>query len=367
MPPGGKRTSESFRASVAQFVARTLRPRASRWEAAGRFPLRALAECARRGYFRLEGDEAAILAEELPACESLGFALSVFVQANLVAPLVNELGSRAQKKNCGKPLLEGQMFGCVAVSEPVAGSDFRALQCEARPSRNRLVLNGSKTYITNAAFADFAVTAVRIAGRDPESLSLVLVPLRAEGVRVKPLPTLGLVTSGMGAIEFRNCRLPADGLLGEADQGFAYIQRVLNRERLLGGIAAVAWAQYALERTISFARERRAFGSSIGRFQAVRHQLAEAAARLEAARQMNYAAFARWLRQEEVTREICMIKLVAYQTAQDVITTCLQLHGGLGYLEGHWISRFYRDARALTIAAGTPEVMKEIIAAYLRI
>jgi acyl-CoA dehydrogenase len=360
-------THDQFRASVAQFVTRELRPRAAGWENAGRFPRSALVECARRGYFELKPEQSAVLAEELTTCESLGFALSVFVQANLVAPLIRELGTEVQKRRFEQPLLDGQMFGCVAVSEPAAGSDFAALESTARRDRGQLVLNGCKSYITNAAIADFAVTAVRMSKHDPGQLTLVLVPLHSKGVRVQRLRTLGLVTSGMGMIEYRNCRVPLASILGREDEGFSYIQSALNRERLLGGIAAVAWAQYALQKTVQFARERRAFGRAIGHFQAVRHQLAEATAQLEAARQLNYATYARWIQNEDVTREICIIKLVAYQAAQDAITTCLQLHGGLGYLDTHWMSRFYRDARALTIAAGTPEIMKEMIAAYLRI
>jgi alkylation response protein AidB-like acyl-CoA dehydrogenase len=156
-------------------------------------------------------------------------------------------------------------------------------------------------------------------------------------------------------------------LLGTEGEGFAYIQRALNRERLFGGIAAASWAEYAMERTIIFARQRHAFGQKISRFQAIRHQFADMATRLEAARQLNRATFERWLAGENVSRQICMIKLFSYQVAQDVIGSCLQLHGGLGYTDGHWSSRYYRDARALTIAAGTPEVMRDLIAAYLRV
>ena len=107
--------------------------------------------------------------------------------------------------------------------------------------------------------------------------------------------------------------------------------------------------------------------STLNKFQSIRHQIADMRTRLEAAAQLNYSVFHRWLRDENVTRDICMIKLFSYQTAQAVVGNCLQLHGGLGYMRDHWCSRFYRDACALTIAAGTPEIMKEMIAAYLRL
>jgi len=122
-----------------------------------------------------------------------------------------------------------------------------------------------------------------------------------------------------------------------------------------------------MQKTMAFARERKVFGSTINQFQAVRHEFAEMATQLHAARSLNYATLLHWVRGQPVTGEICMIKLFSYQTAQQVISRCLQLHGGLGYMSDHWASRFYRDACALTIAAGTPQVMKDMIAAFLRV
>jgi acyl-CoA dehydrogenase/citronellyl-CoA dehydrogenase len=145
------------------------------------------------------------------------------------------------------------------------------------------------------------------------------------------------------------------------------VQRALNRERLFGGLACVAWADYAMQKALAFARTRSVFGNSINQFQVIRHEFAEMATQLEAARSLNYLTFSRWIAGESVTPQICMMKLFSYQAAQQVITQCLQIHGGLGYMDDHWTSRFYRDARALTIAAGTPEVMREMIAAYMRV
>jgi acyl-CoA dehydrogenase len=356
----------SFRRSLRKWVEEDVRPLAARWERAGQFSRSALATCARRGYFALSRKEGSILAEEVARCDSLGFALSVLVQANLIAPMLEELGTPEQRQRYLKPLLQGRKFGCMAVSEPAAGSDFAALETEAKRNGDFIVLTGAKTYITNATLADFAILAGRFVGAPADALSLFLVPLDS-GVRVTRLRTLGLRTSAAGTIELRRCRLATGSLLGTAGEAFAYIQRGLNRERLFGGIAAVSWAEYAMERTVAFARQRRAFGQIISRFQSVRHQFADMATRLEAARQLNRATFNRWSSGENVTREICMIKLFSYQVAQDVIGACLQLHGGLGYTDDHWSSRYYRDARALTIAAGTPEVMRDLIVAYLRI
>jgi len=363
---GGDRAGE--RAAVRRFVERTLAPRAGAWEARGRFPRSILRSCAAAGLLTLDPRRAAVVAEELPRAESLGFALSVFVQGNLVAPLVDALGTPDQRARHLRPVLAGRACGAVAVSEPGAGSDYAALTTIAERGRRQFTLTGTKTYITNAAIADFFIVAAREdAGAATRALTLILVPARIQGVRVRPLATLGLRTSAMAEIRFTRCRVPLDHVLGEPGAAFGYLQAALDRERLYGALAAVAWADHALQKTIAWARERRAFGQPIIRHQAVRHRIADLATRLEAARQLNYATFARWVEHDDVSREIAMIKVFSYQAAQDTIEACLQLHGGAGYLDAHWTSRFYRDARALTIAAGTPEVMKDLIAAYLRL
>jgi acyl-CoA dehydrogenase len=323
--------------------------------------------CGRRGYLALDPTRTAVLAEELTRCDSLGVALGIFVQAGLVAPLLRQIATPAQKRAFLTPLEAGRRVGAMAVTEPQAGSDFAALSCRATRDGRGFVIDGEKTYITSAAAADFLVVAVRIMSDDEPNLSLLIVPTNAPGVRVTPLSTLGLATTAMGQVSFRKCRVAADAVLGDAGGGYRYIQEALNRERLYGGIGAVAWAQRALDQTALFLRERRAFGRPLVRFQALRHQLADRATELEASRQLNYATFTRWADGHNVTKQIAMIKLFSYAAAQRTVETCLQMHGGAGYMADHWTSRWYRDARALTIAAGTPDVMRDLIAAHLRL
>jgi acyl-CoA dehydrogenase len=353
----------AFRSATRRFVERDLAKSAERWERLGRFPRRAVAACGRRGLLSQNAARTAIVAEELARCDSLGVTLSIFVQAGLVAPMLRELATGTQRRRWLSPVEAGRRIGAMAVTEPQAGSDFAALTCRAAPDRRGLVINGEKTYVTAAAAADFFIAAVRM----DAGLSLLVVPADQPGVRVSPVPTLGLSMTAMGRISFRNCRVSADALLGDEGAGYGYVQDALNRERLYGGIGVIAWAERALDKTTQFLRDRRAFGRPLSRFQAIRHQLADLAAHVEAARQLNYATFARWQAGARVTKEIAMIKLFSYRVAQQVIETCLQLHGGLGYTADHWTSRWYRDARALTIAAGTPEVMRDLIAAHLRL
>jgi acyl-CoA dehydrogenase len=359
--------NERFRADVRRFVSGQLATRAERWERDGRFPRAALSGCGRRGYLALDAPRTAVLAEELARCESMGVALTILVQAALVAPLLVRLGTGDQQKRYLAPLHAGRRIGAMAVTEPDAGSDLAALRSQAVEAGTSFILNGEKTYITNAAVADFLIVAARVGTEPDAGSSLLLVPTDAAGVQIHAVPSLGLKTTAMGRVTLRRCRLPRTALLGEAGAGYGYVQDALNRERLFGGIGAVAWAAYAVEKTMAYLRTRRAFGRTISRFQAVRHQLADLATGLEAARQLNYGTFVRWQRGDDVMKEIAMIKLFSFRQAQSAIETCLQLHGGLGYRDDFWISRWYRDARALTIAAGTPEVMRDLIAACLRL
>jgi alkylation response protein AidB-like acyl-CoA dehydrogenase len=368
--------NESFRAAVRRFVSRDITPRVPAWERAARFPTGALTACGRRGYLALNPARSAILAEELVRCESLGVALSVFVQAGLIAPLLDRLGTPEQKQRLLSRLHAGRAIGALAVTEPGAGSDIDGLQATAavlQPRTKRagvqLVLNGEKTYITCATAADFLIVAARVTenGKADADVSLVIVATDARGVRVTPLHPHGLETTAMGRVSLRACRVPMDSILGKRGDGYGYILDALNRERLYGGIGAVAWAERALEKTAVFLRARRAFGRQLSRHQAVRHQLADCATALAAARHLNYAAYQRWIAGDPAMGDIAMVKLFSYSEAQRAIELCLQLHGGLGYMSDHWTSQWCRDARALTIAAGTPEVMRDLIAAHLRL
>ncbi|MFY9912311.1 MAG: acyl-CoA dehydrogenase family protein [Candidatus Sulfotelmatobacter sp.] len=358
---------EQFRQKARAFIDQQLRPRSTAWEHGGEFPRSVLLECAQQGLFQSDPWRNGIVAEELPRCESLGFALSFLVQSNLIIPLLEDFGTDEQKATYVSAVSSGKMMGAMAVTEPASGSDFAALQCRADISGDNLILHGEKTYITNAAFADFLIVAARIPELTEEGLTLILVSTQSDGVTIERVRTLGLSASGTGRIRFDGCVVKRGQVLGSAGEGFGQVQRALNRERLFGGLACVAWADYAMQKTLAFARERSVFGNTINQFQVIRHEFADMATQLEAARSLNYLTFSRWIAGESVTRQICMIKLFSYQVAQQVITQCLQIHGGLGYMDDHWTSRFYRDARALTIAAGTPEVIREMIAAFMRV
>src|SRR5580700_12048651 len=196
--------NEQFRQRVRAFIDEQLRPRSTAWEEAGEFPRSVLLECAQHELFQSDPWLNGIVAEELPRCESLGFALSFLVQSNLITPLLEDFGTDEQKATYVPALRSGKTMGAMAVTEPSSGSDFSALQCRADISGDDLVLRGEKTYITNAAFADVLIVAVRVAS-EPEGLTMVLVPAKTEGVAVERLQTLGLSASGTARIRFDGC------------------------------------------------------------------------------------------------------------------------------------------------------------------
>jgi alkylation response protein AidB-like acyl-CoA dehydrogenase len=307
------------------------------------------------------------VAEELPSGESLGFALAAFVQANLIGPLLKRLGTRRQREEWLAPLIAGRILGAMAVTEAQAGSDVTGVQTIATRSPNGFVLTGEKTYITAASVADLLiVAATSTIPASRETISLFLVPARTPGVTVDRMKMLGLNTSGPARIRLSDVQVSRDRILGAEGDGFAWVLDGLTRERLFGGLGAVAWAGGALARARAWARERSVFGRTLSTFQTVRHRFAELETTLEAARQLNYATFRRWVDGGNVAREVAMIKVFSYRAAADAIDACVQIHGAAGYVDAHWASRYYRDARALSIAAGTPEVMNDIIAAYLK-
>jgi len=203
--------------------------------------------------------------------------------------------------------------------------------------------------------------------RTATSLSLIIVPTSTPGFRVNAvLKKIGIHSSPTGWLSFDRCRVPKRYTIGKPHLGFFYADRNLMIERLTGGIAAVAAGELAIKDTIARLRERVAYGQPIIRFQAVRHRLSELSAQLEACRSLVYAVAERFRDGHIDSKRICMIKLHVYETVQRIVEQCIQYQGGHGFLEESLIGRMYRDVRVLTIGAGSSELMKDLIASYLR-
>jgi alkylation response protein AidB-like acyl-CoA dehydrogenase len=224
-------------------------------------------------------------------------------------------------------------------------------------------INGAKTYITNGCRNAMIMLLVKT---DPAAghrgFTLFLVPMDTPGVvREKKLAKLGMHASDTAELSFTDVWVPDDAVLGEVGQGFPQIMWELQAERLIGAAGCLGYAQYALDKTLQYARDRTTFGRALGSHQAIRHKIADMATRMEAARSLVYVTARRYAAGEYPVREISMCKLLATQTAWDVVDTCVQIHGGAGYMDEFDVSRVFRDIRLYRIGAGADEIMLDVI------
>ncbi len=262
------------------------------------------------------------------------------------------------------PVLRGEAVAAFALTEPSAGSDAGALQLEAVKDGNAFVLSGEKAWISNAPDVD-VVTVFARTKRDagPKGITAFVVHGEATGLSGEPIDLLG--PHPVGRLRFDGVRVPADHVLGQVDKGLRVALETLDRFRPSVGAAAVGMAQAALDAAAAYASEREAFGQPIREFQAVSHQIAEMATRVDAARLLVYRAAATLDAGERATKEAAMAKLFATEVAQQAIDVAIQVHGAVALERGHLLERLYREVRATRIYEGTSEIQREIIAREL--
>jgi alkylation response protein AidB-like acyl-CoA dehydrogenase len=359
---------EALRESIHRFVVTELAPHAEEWEETT-FPNRVFPRMGELGFLGLSyseryggqgGDYFAniVLAEEMVHSGSGGLAMGVAVHTDMATPPIHLFGSEEQKQAYLVPAIRGEKIGCLGITEPDAGSDVAGIKTRAVRDGGEWVINGSKTYITNGHRADFIVLVTKT-GND---FTLFLVDMDLPGViREKRLEKLGMHASDTALLAFQDVRVPDGAVLGEVGKGFYHIMWELQGERLIGAAGCVASAQRAFDRTLAFARERRAFGRPIGTFQAIRHKFADMATKIEATRSLVYTTAWRFANGEYPVREISMAKLHAARMSCEVADECLQIHGGAGYMREYGIERVWRDVRLNRIGAGTDEIMLDVI------
>lgn len=367
---------ESFRARLRSFVETRFAPLADAWERHATLPRTVFSELGGEGFLdasRERGRDfghSVVLAEELPRSRMMGLTLSVLAQATFFTPLLASLGTAEQRASYLEPSLRGEKVGALAVTEPTGGSDIvRAVRCTATDEGDHWVLNGEKKFITNGPIADFVVVLARTRPEpSAHNFSLFVVPTATPGFRVKEsLRKLGMHTSPTGWLEFDRCALPKSSLLGRRNAGFFYVTQNLNEERLLAGAAAISAAQLVLDATIAALRGREAYGGTLSQLQTVRHRISDMAADLEMARHFVHGVAERFRDGHQAGKEICMIKFKVIELVQRVVEQCVQLNGGDGFLEDNWVSRVYRDVRVLSLGGGVSELMKDLVAGYLRL
>jgi len=368
----------SFRSSLRGFLSANVEPDAAEWERNREFPKHLLKTFADEGYLGLSLPKEVggrgkdlwhevILAEELALTGALGWALSILVHTNMVAPLIDSLATDKQKERFLKPALRGDFYLALAATEPARGSDLVSAETRAIKQGQSFILQGEKTYITNGSVADHIVTLAKTeTSGEVWSLGLLVVPGDAEGVARKRLVTSGLRSGDTAAISLHECVVPVENLLGDSKRGFLYLLKGLQRERLMCAIALNSLALNVWERTLIFLQKRERFGANLSQKQVIRHRMAESRSAIEASRQFAYNTLAAFAQGENVDQEILMLKIFTYETGQKVIQECLHLHGGEGFLQDHWIAHISRDSQAFTIAAGTSEIMRDLLAGMLK-
>lgn len=305
-----------------------------------------------------------MLIEELSRMGFGGFASGFGIHSNIVAPYLSRHGSEEQKQQWLPKMVSGDAVGALAMTEPGAGSDVQAIRTNAVRDGDEWVLNGSKIFITNGMHADLViVAAITDPGKGAKGTSLFLVDTSLPGFeRGKKIEKIGQHASDTALLFFQDMRLPAEALLGQENKGFVIMMEELPRERLGIAAQAVAAAEGALDLTVEYVLERKAFGQAIGSFQNTRFKLADVRTEIALNRALYEQCADEYSRGELTADKAAMLKLASCEMQCDTIDDCLQLFGGYGYTVEYPISRFYTDARVQRIYGGSSEIMRELVA-----
>ncbi len=373
-----------FRNTVRQFVQKELAPNAEAWEKAELFPNEVFKRAGELGVGAAHYPEehggaggdywfSIAKSEELPRCMSAGVSMGLLVQGDMATPVISDLGTKEQIAEFLMPALRGDKIAALGVSEPNAGSDVAGIQTWAKQDGSDWIINGAKTYITNGTRADFVTLLVKT---NPEAgahgCSFFLVPTSTKGFGVsKKLKKLGNHASDTAELSFEDMRVPQRYMLGEPNQGFMYLMQNFQSERLIASTSACAGLQMAIDESIEFGRQRKAFGKPIIKREYWHHKFVELQTKLEAAKALSYRAAEmyneeRYVKKETISFEtvklISMAKIFVGDIGSEIVDQCLQFHGGAGYIEEYPIARAWRDQRLFRIGGGTTETMRYYVA-----
>ncbi|MCF5045767.1 acyl-CoA dehydrogenase family protein [Pseudomonas simiae] len=367
---------ELFRESVRTFLEKDAAPFHGHWEKQGYIDRRLWNKAGEAGmlcshlpeeYGGLGADflYSAVVIEEISRLGLTGIGFSL--HSDIVAPYILHYGSEALKHEYLPKLISGEMVTAIAMTEPGAGSDLQGVKTTAVLDGDEYVINGSKTFITNGYLAELVIV---VAKTDPKAgakgTSLFLVEADTPGFdKGKRLEKVGMKAQDTSELFFQDVRVPKENLLGQAGMGFAYLMQELPQERLTVAIGALSSAEAALEWTLEYTRERKAFGKAIADFQNTRFKLAEMATEIQIGRVFVDKCMALHLEGKLDVPAAAMAKYWATDLQCKVLDECVQLHGGYGFMWEYPIARAWADARVQRIYAGTNEIMKEIIARAL--
>ncbi|WP_297729278.1 acyl-CoA dehydrogenase family protein [Limnohabitans sp. Rim8] len=367
---------EMLRDTIRRFLERECKPRQAQWDQEGRVDRETWLKAGREGLLCTTLDpewggaggdfgHAAVIVEEIArsGVSGLGFGL----HSDVVAPYIARLGTPEQKQKWLPRCATGEVMLAIAMSEPGAGSDLKAIRTTALREGNEYVINGAKTFISNGLNCDLVIV---VAKTEPElgakGVSLILVEADRPGFRKgRKLDKMGQEAADTAELFFDEVRVPVSNVLGEENKGFAYLMQELAQERLVIALGAAAKMEAMLAETVRYTKERVVFGKPLFDFQNTRFKLAEIKVRTTAVRMMVDQYLSEHLKRKLTVEEAAIAKLFSTEELSKALDELLQLYGGYGYMMEYPITRAYVDTRVYRIYGGTSEVMKELIARKL--
>lgn len=363
----------AFRDQVTRFVSDEILPNAEQWEEEGFVPRELFKKAGELGFFGLKYDEQyggsnlntlfmVAMAEELGKCTYGGISIGLLVHVAMASPHLAHAGNDAQKDKYFRDIIAGDLVTAIAMTEPDVGSDLAGMKTRAVKDGNEWVLNGAKMFITNGVHGDvfFVAAKTDLEAKGSRGISMFIVEKGTPGFSVgRALKKTGWLASDTAELVFEDCRIPEENLLGELNKGFYALAKNLQNERLALAGMALGECQKALDLTLEYVKDRKAFGGTLWDKQAIRHSLAQVAAEIEAARQLTYHAA--WLDSngEDCVKETSMVKALVGELVNKTMYKCVQFHGGMGFVRETAVERMSRDARVQSIGGGATEVMLE--------
>ncbi len=362
-----------FRDAFRAFLKREVAPFYGQWEQDGIVPRDVWRKAGQQGFLGLGVPEEfdgngvndfrfnAVLVEELARNRFMGIGMPV--HNDIVTPYLLRYTTPEQQRRWLPKIVSGEIVAAIAMTEPGAGSDLNGIRTTAMREGDHYILNGQKTFISNGILNDLVIVVAKTdLARAHQGISLLVVERGMEGYqRGRNLEKVGLHAQDTAELFFENVRVPVENLLGREGEGFIYLMHQLPQERLTIAVSAVAAAEAALEWTIAYCKERTAFGKPIADFQNTRFKLAEIKTELTIAQVFLDQCILAHNEGELTADEAAMAKWWTTELQKRVVDTCVQLHGGYGYMLEYPIAQAYLDARIQTIHGGTTEIMKEII------
>jgi acyl-CoA dehydrogenase len=373
---------EAYREAARRFVSNEIAPHVEKWEQERDYPRELFRKVGSAGFFGAKFDEhwggtgpdyaaETVWIEEVSKAGTYGTASDLGSHSQLASLYVDRFGDDDQRERYLRPSIAGELIGALAVTEPGAGSDVNGISTRARRDGDEWVLNGSKVFITNGSWSDYVVVAARTSDNPGHAnLTMFVVDAGTPGFERNRMKMIAWQTSHTGELVFNDVRVPDANRLGEVGAGFGHIMNNFQWERLMMSLSGLALAELSLETAIQYAKDRRAFGRPVIKFQVWQHRFADLAVRIRTSKALAYRALRLHIAAEsgedvprdELVRVTSMAKLHSQRLAWEASDECVQVHGGSGALKEYPAQRYWRDARVGPIGGGTDEIMREVIA-----